>query len=78
MEFLLNFFLHLIYDSLISILQIGIEENIGEVYKVRVGFKDAENEMSWYEGSTEAPSWFLEKVNIMTVKFDIKMSPFFI
>ncbi|KAJ8306143.1 hypothetical protein KUTeg_016688 [Tegillarca granosa] len=48
-------------------IHIRIEENIGEVYKVRVGFKDAENEMSWYEGSTEAPSWFLEKMEITDV-----------
>lgn len=39
-------------------------EDIGDLYKVRLGFPDEEHHQDWYTSIQEAPTWFLEKVNI--------------
>jgi len=42
--------------------QIEVKEEIGTVYKVRVGFHGEENHPEWYDDLEDTPSWFLEKV----------------
>ena len=42
-------------------------EDIGTLYKVRVGFHD-EGDVDWYQSYLQAPTWFIEQVTrILTV-----------
>ena len=46
--------------------QITIPEDIGELFKVRVGFHGDDSEINdWYFGQG-GPTWFLEKVSVLT------------
>ena len=36
-------------------------EDIGTLYKVRVGFHD-EGDVDWYQSYLQAPTWFIEQV----------------
>ena len=47
-------------------LQIRVLEDIGELYKVRVGFHGDRGEVVWYQNYSLAPSWFLESVSVQT------------
>ena len=41
--------------------QLNLPEDLGELFKVRIGFL-SDQEVSWYEDYSRAPSWFIEKV----------------
>ena len=47
--------------SILFFYQLTIPEDLGELFKVRIGFKD-DQELSWYEDYSGAPSWFIEEV----------------
>ena len=36
-------------------------EDVGTLYKVRVGFHD-EGDVDWYQSYLQAPTWFIEQV----------------
>ena len=43
--------------------KIIVPEDIGELYKVRVGFHGDRGEVPWYQNYSLAPSWFLDSVS---------------
>lgn len=45
-----------------------VREDIGDLYKVRLGFPEEENHTEWYTSIDSGPSWFLEKVNLILAK----------
>jgi len=47
----------------ICLFQVRVVADVGTLYKVRVGFHSDDHKTSWYEDSSQAPSWFLEKVS---------------
>ena len=52
------------------IYQVQVEGEIGQLYKVRVGFHGNKYDVPWYSNYSMAPSWFLENVSFnMKLKF---------
>ncbi|XP_069127319.1 uncharacterized protein [Argopecten irradians] len=49
---------------------VHVEEDIGEVYKVRVGFHSYQHDLMWYESVDTAPSWFLKELTLTNMKSD--------
>ena len=43
--------------------KILVPEDIGELYKVRVGFHGDRGEVPWFQNYSLAPSWFLDSVS---------------
>ena len=41
--------------------QLTVPEDLGELFKVRIGFQ-GDQELSWYEDFSGAPTWFIEEV----------------
>ena len=40
-------------------------EDVGTLYKVRIGFHD-DGEIDWFQNYTQAPTWFIEQVIILS------------
>ncbi|XP_060083246.1 lipoxygenase homology domain-containing protein 1-like [Ylistrum balloti] len=53
---------------------VHVEEDIGQVYKVRVGFHSNEHDLVWYESPDSAPSWFLKQMTLTNMKSDITLT----
>ncbi|KAL3869892.1 hypothetical protein ACJMK2_042519 [Sinanodonta woodiana] len=51
----------------IDTFDVKVKADVGDVYKVRVGFHGSEQEVSWYQDYSSAPSWCLEKLTMMNV-----------
>ena len=47
------------------LIQIRVEEAIGDLYKVRVGFHGDKESTEWYKDYNLAPCWFVEKVGVI-------------
>ncbi|XP_052774352.1 lipoxygenase homology domain-containing protein 1-like isoform X2 [Mya arenaria] len=47
-----------------------VEEDIGDMYKVRLGFHEEETHPNWYTDIKNSPTWFLEK---LTVRNEVDM-----
>ncbi|WAR22969.1 LOXH1-like protein [Mya arenaria] len=41
-----------------------VEEDIGDMYKVRLGFHEEETHPNWYTDIKNSPTWFLEKYEV--------------
>ncbi|XP_021373395.1 lipoxygenase homology domain-containing protein 1-like isoform X2 [Mizuhopecten yessoensis] len=54
--------------------KVHVEEDIGEVYKVRVGFHSSEHDLMWYESPDSAPSWFLKQMTLTNMKSDVTLT----
>lgn len=50
----------------VVMFQIEVEEDIGKLFKVRLGFHGEENYPEWYTDLEDTPSWYLEKVSHVT------------
>ncbi|KAK3579121.1 hypothetical protein CHS0354_022141 [Potamilus streckersoni] len=57
-------------EGQINSFDVQVVEDVGELYKVRVGFHDKEQEALWYQNYSQAPNWYLEKLTLenMTTK----------
>ena len=44
-------------------LQVVVDDDIGDLYKVRVGLLGAEHHVDWYSDYNRCPSWYLQKVS---------------
>lgn len=44
--------------------QIVVKEDIGKIFKVRLGFHGEENHPEWYSDLDDTPSWFIDKVSL--------------
>ena len=48
-------------DRVFLFYQLTVPEDLGELFKVRIGFQ-GDQELSWYEDFSSAPTWFIEEV----------------
>ena len=48
-------------DRFFLLYQLTVPEDLGELFKVRIGFQ-GDQELSWYEDFSGAPTWFIEEV----------------
>ncbi|XP_012939779.1 lipoxygenase homology domain-containing protein 1 isoform X2 [Aplysia californica] len=55
-------------DEQSQLFEISTDENVGDLYKIRVGFENAGKEMEWYTEPNSCPSWFGDMIKLRDKK----------
>lgn len=49
-------------------MQVSTDTDLGNLYKVHVGFNAAGHEQQWYSHPASCPTWFTEMVSLLVCK----------